>query len=81
MKLFIRGIACGITYGIAIGMAILLIALYFTNEFREGMSPGTLVQLQSTHVDSFTDKCSNSKSVNDIIYDNLTRQGILNMTQ
>ena len=68
---------------------LLSLVLYFTKEIRDegffispgvldpsteafGTSPGTLVQLASTHVENDTD---------DEIYNNLTRQGIINMTE
>jgi hypothetical protein len=73
---------------------ILVIVLYFSKEIRnEGfdntgaliqlasseafvMSPGTMDQLASTRVVS-----RHEQDINDQIYDNLTRQGIINMTE
>lgn len=76
-------------------LAILAIVLYFTKEVRDegffdntgaliqlasteafGMSPGTMDQLQSTRVVS-----QREQDIDDEIYDNLTRQGIINMTE
>ena len=73
---------------------ILFIVLYFTKEMRDegfdnsgaliqlasseafGMSPGVMDQLSSTRVVS-----KREEDVDDRIYDNLTRQGIINMTE
>ena len=73
---------------------ILFIVLYFTKEMRDegfdnsgaliqlasseafGMSPGVMDQLSSTRVVS-----KREEAVDDRIYDNLTRQGIINMTE
>ena len=73
----------------------LAIVLYFTKEVRDegffdnsgaliqlasseafGMSPGVMDQLSSTRVVS-----KREEDVDDRIYDNLTRQGIINMTE
>ncbi len=73
----------------------LAIVLYFTKEIRDegffdnsgalvqlasseafGMSPGTMTQLDSTRVVS-----KREQDVDDAIYNNLTRQGIINMTE
>jgi hypothetical protein len=72
----------------------LSIVLYFTKEIRDegfdntgaliqlasseafGMSPGVMDQLSSTRVVS-----KREQDVDDQIYDNLTRQGIINMTE
>jgi hypothetical protein len=73
----------------------LAIVLYFTKEIRDegffvspgvfdqlasteafGMSPGTMDQLASTRVVSRKDQ-----EIDDKIYNNLTRQGIINMTE
>ncbi len=73
----------------------LAIVLYFTKEIRDegffdntgalvqlasseafGMSPGTMTQLDSTRVVS-----KKEQDVDDAIYNNLTRQGIINMTE
>jgi hypothetical protein len=73
----------------------LIIILYFTRKIRNegffdntgaliqlasteafGMSPGTLTQLQSTRVMS-----EKEEDIDQQIYDNLTRQGIINMTE
>ena len=73
---------------------VLVIVLYFTKEMRDegfdnsgaliqlasseaiGMSPGVMDQLSSTRVVS-----KREQDVDDRIYDNLTRQGIINMTE
>lgn len=73
---------------------VLAVVLYFTKEIRDegfdstgalvqlasseafGMSPGVMDQLSSTRVVSKRDQ-----DVDDQIYDNLTRQGIINMTE
>lgn len=74
---------------------ILSIVLYFTKEIRDegffdntgalinlasteafGMSPGTMDQLASTRVVS-----QREEDIDEHIYDNLTRQGIINMTE
>jgi len=65
------------------GITVLAIVLYFTKEVRDegffvsseafGMSPGTMDQLSSTRV--------SNDDVDDIINDNLTKQGIINMTE
>lgn len=73
----------------------LAIVLYFTKEVRDegffdnsgaliqlasseafGMSPGTMDQLSSTRVISKRDQ-----EIEDHIYNNLTEQGIINMTE
>jgi hypothetical protein len=73
----------------------LAIVLYFTREIRDegffdntgalinlasteafGMSPGTMDQLSSTRVVS-----QREEDIDEHIYDNLTRQGIINMTE
>ena len=73
----------------------LAIVLYFTREIRDegffdstgalvqlasteafGMSPGVMDQLSSTRVVS-----KQEQDIDDEIYDNLTRQGIINMTE
>jgi hypothetical protein len=72
----------------------LAVVLYLTKEIRDegfdntgaliqlasseafGMSPGTMDQLSSTRVVS-----RKEQDINDQIYDNLTRQGIINMTE
>ena len=72
----------------------LFIVLYFTKEMRDegfdntgaliqlasseafGMAPGVMDQLSSTRVVS-----KREQDVDDEIYDNLTRQGIINMTE
>jgi hypothetical protein len=72
----------------------LTIVLYFTKEIRDegfdntgalinlasteafGMSPGTMDQLSSTRVVS-----QREEDIDEHIYDNLTRQGIINMTE
>jgi len=66
------------------GIIVLAFVLYFTKEIRDegffvsseafGMSPGTMDQLSSTRVSDVDD-------VDDIINDNLTKQGIINMTE
>ncbi len=74
---------------------ILLIVLYFTKTVRDisysiesdesnkektkekfGMSPGVVDQMASTRVIS-----KKEEDIDDTIYDNLTRQGIINMTE
>jgi hypothetical protein len=73
---------------------VLAVVLYFTKEIRDegfdntgaliqlasseafGMSPGVMDQLSSTRVVS-----RREEDVDDRIYDNLTRQGIINMTE
>jgi len=65
------------------GIIVLAFVLYFTKEIRDegffisseafGMSPGTMDQLSSTRVSDV--------DVDDIINDNLTKQGIINMTE
>jgi hypothetical protein len=73
---------------------VLAVILYFTKEIRDegfdnsgaliqlasseafGMSPGVMDQLSSTRVVS-----KREQDVDDQIYDNLTRQGIINMTE
>ena len=74
---------------------VLGLVLYFTREIRNegffdntgaliqlesseafGMSPGTMDQLASTRVVS-----QREQDTDDSIYDNLTRQGIINMTE
>jgi hypothetical protein len=58
----------------------LTIILYFSKSVRDegffGMSPGTMDQLASTRVVS-----EQEQAVDDEIYNNLTRQGIINMTE
>jgi len=58
----------------------LAIILYFSKSVRDegffGMSPGTMDQLSSTRVVS-----EQEQSIDDKIYNNLTRQGIINMTE
>jgi hypothetical protein len=73
----------------------LALVLYFTREIRDegffdntgalinlasteafGMSPGTMDQLSSTRVVS-----EREQDIDDKIYNNLTRQGIINMTE
>ncbi len=73
----------------------LSLVLYFTREIRDegffdntgalinlasteafGMSPGTMDQLASTRVVS-----QREQDIDDEIYNNLTRQGIINMTE
>ncbi len=73
----------------------LAIVLYFTKEIRDegffdntgalvqlasteafGMSPGVMDQLSSTRVVS-----KREQDIDDEIYNNLTRQGIINMTE
>ena len=72
----------------------LALVLYFTREIRDegfdntgalinlastesfGMSPGTMDQLSSTRVVS-----QREEDIDEHIYDNLTRQGIINMTE
>lgn len=72
----------------------LAIVLYFSREIRNegfdntgaliqlassepfGMSPGTMDQLASTRVMSVQEQ-----AIDDEIYNNLTRQGIINMTE
>jgi hypothetical protein len=73
----------------------LTLILYFSKEIRDegffdntgalvqlasteafGMSPGTMDQLQSTRVVS-----KREQDIDDEIYNNLTRQGIINMTE
>lgn len=77
------------------GVLILGIVLFLTREIRNegfydntgaliqlasteafGMSPGTMDQLASTRVVS-----RREEEIDDHIYDNLTRQGIINMTE
>ena len=74
---------------------MLALVLYFTREIRDegffdntgalinlasteafGMSPGTMDQLASTRVVS-----QREEDIDEHIYDNLTRQGIMNMTE
>lgn len=58
----------------------LFVILYFSRNERDegffGMSPGTMDQLASTRVVSEQDQI-----IDDKIYDNLTQQGIANMTE
>lgn len=80
---------------IVFGILVLAIVLYFTKEIRDegffdntgalinlasteafGMSPGTMDQLSSTRVTS-----RKEDEIEDQIYDNLTLQGIINMTE
>lgn len=77
------------------GILIMMVVLFFTREIRNegfydntgaliqlasseafGMSPGTMDQLASTRVVS-----RREEEIDDHIYDNLTRQGIINMTE
>jgi hypothetical protein len=74
---------------------VLVVVLYFTRDIRDegffvspgvfdqlastesfGMSPGTMDQLASTRVVS-----KREQDIDQQIYDNLTRQGIINMTE
>lgn len=59
---------------------VLAVVLYFSKNVRDegffGMSPGTMDQLSSTRVVS-----EREQSIDDKIYNNLTRQGIINMTE
>jgi hypothetical protein len=76
-------------------LVTLAIVLYFTKEIRDegffdnsgalvqlasteafGMAPGVMDQLSSTRVVG-----KKEQEVDDEIYDNLTRQGIINMTE
>ena len=75
-------------------IGVLAIILYFTKEIRDegfdntgalvqlasseafGMSPGVMDQLSSTRVVS-----RREQDIDDTINDNLTRQGIINMTE
>ncbi len=71
-------------------MGVLAIVLYFTKEIRdEGFfdnsglasteafdNTGALTQLESTRVVS-----KKEQAIDDKLYDNLTRQGIINMTE
>ena len=80
---------------IVFGILVLAIVLYFTKEIRDegffdntgalinlastesfGMSPGTMDQLSSTRVIS-----RNEDEIEDQLYNNLTMQGIINMTE
>jgi hypothetical protein len=75
-------------------LGVLAIVLYFTREIRdEGffVSPGTMDQLASTEAFDNTGALTQlettrvvskrEQDVDDEIYDNLTRQGIINMTE
>lgn len=75
-------------------LGVLAIVLYFTKEIRdEGffVSPGVFDQLASTEAFDSTGALTQLEStrvvskreqdVDDEIYDNLTRQGIINMTE
>lgn len=75
-------------------IGVLAIVLYFTREIRdEGFfdSTGALIQLQSTEAFDNTGALTQLAStrvvskreedIDDEIYDNLTRQGIINMTE
>jgi hypothetical protein len=75
-------------------IGVLAIVLYFTKEIRdEGffVSPGTLTQLASsegfdnsgamTQLESTRVVSKREEDIDDKIQDNLTRQGILNMTE
>lgn len=73
---------------------IMFVLLYFTRHLRDegfdntgaliqlasteafGMSPGTMDQLASTRVES-----EQEQELDERIYDNLTKQGIINMTE
>ena len=76
-------------------VAVLVMVLYFTKDIRDegffdntgalinlasteafGMSPGTMDQLASTRVVS-----RKEEEIEDQLYDNLTLQGIINMTE
>jgi hypothetical protein len=80
---------------IVFGILALALVLYFTKEIRDegffdntgalinlastepfGMSPGTMDQLASTRVVS-----REEDDIEDQLYDNLTLQGIINMTE
>jgi hypothetical protein len=80
---------------IVFGILALALVLYFTKEIRDegffdntgalinlastesfGMSPGTMDQLSSTRVVS-----RKEEDIEDQLYDNLTLQGIINMTE
>lgn len=58
----------------------LAVILYFSKSVRDegffGMSPGVMDQLASTRVVS-----EQEQSIDDKIYNNLTKQGIINMTE
>jgi hypothetical protein len=72
---------------------VLALVLFFTKEIRDegfyGMSPGTLDQLRSTSIPSFSSLPPMSTSMmnpqstplNTIIQDNLTKKGIMDMTE
>ena len=71
---------------------VLALVLFFTKEMRDegfyGMSPGTLDQLRSTSVPSsslppMSTSMMNPQStpLNTIIQDNLTKKGIMDMTE
>ena len=72
---------------------VLALVLFFTKEIRDegfyGMSPGTLDQLRSTSVPSSSSLPPMSTSMmnpqstplNSIIQDNLTKKGIMDMTE
>lgn len=59
---------------------VLAVVLFFSKNVRDegffGMSPGVMDQLSSTRVVS-----EKEQSIDDKIYNNLTRQGIINMTE
>jgi len=75
-------------------IVLLIIVLYLSKEIRDegfeverkeeaikkaeafGMSPGVMDQLASTRVVS-----KKEQEIDDRVYDNLTRQGIINMTE
>jgi hypothetical protein len=75
-------------------LVLLFVVLLFTKQVREesfdntgalvqlasteafGMSPGTMDQLSSTHVVTKQDE-----EIDEHLYNNLTRQGIINMTE
>jgi hypothetical protein len=80
---------------VVFGILALALVLYFTKEIRDegffdntgalinlastepfGMSPGTMDQLASTRAVS-----RNEEEIEDQLYDNLTLQGIINMTE
>ena len=57
----------------------LILVFYFSKQARDegfGMAPGVMDQLSSTRVETEEDEDIDNK-----IYDNLTRQGIINMTE
>ncbi len=76
-------------------LLLLFVALYFTRSLRDegfGMAPGVLDQLNSTEAFGMSpgvmDQLASTRvvtkrdeEISDHIYDNLTRQGIINMTE